>query len=91
MKILYQPEFIRKLKQVNVRIRKSFRKKIAVFQNNPNDSSLNNHALKKEYSGYRSIDITADCRAIFEEIQLAKGGTLYYFLILGTHKELYGN
>lgn len=35
MKILYDAEFIRQLRKSDVRIRKSFTEKIAIFQNNP--------------------------------------------------------
>ena len=60
MKILYDTEFILQLRKTDVRIQKSFREKIAIFQNNPKDPVLDNHSLKREYLGYRSIDITAD-------------------------------
>lgn len=53
MKILYDPAFIRQLKKSDVRIRKSFREKIAIFQNNPKDPVLDNHPLKREWEGYR--------------------------------------
>ena len=50
----YDPEFIKALKKLNVRIRKSFRQRIAIFAKNPQDSQLNNHPLKGEYEGYIS-------------------------------------
>ena len=87
MKIIYDPAFIRKLKKLNVRIRKSFREKIVIFQLNPSDPILDNHPLEQELAGYRSIDITADYRAIFEELQ--KEEKVYYFFLIGTHKKLY--
>ena len=88
MKILYDPEFINELKKLDVRIQKSFREKIAVFQNNPDDPTLDNHHLKKDYKEYSSIDITADYRAIFKELHEGKE-RVYYFFTIGTHKELY--
>lgn len=89
MIIQYAPLFIEKLKRVNVRIRKSFMQKIQIFENNPNDPQLRNHELEKDYKGQRSIDITADYRAIFEEIKEGED-TIIYFSLLGTHKDLYG-
>jgi len=89
MIIKYSPAFLRTLKKADVRIRKSFKEKILIFSRNPHDLELDNHSLKKPYQGLRSIDITADWRAIYEE---KTGGeeVVVYFIILGTHDELYG-
>lgn len=89
MKVDYSGDFISKLKKADVRIRKNFREKIAIFQENPDESSLNNHQLRYPYQGLQSIDITNDYRAIYEEITVGKS-TVAYFVILGTHDELYG-
>lgn len=93
MKRQYDPEFIKKLKQLDVRIRKSFRERIVIFAKNPYDPQLNNHELKDEYKGYRSIDITSDYRAIYRAIyeEIVKEGVeqIAYFIIIGTHEELY--
>jgi addiction module RelE/StbE family toxin len=88
MTIQYDPDFLGKLKSVNVRIRKSFKERIDLFRKDPHNRQLNNHALKNEYEGYWSIDITNDYRALYEEVD---GGDepIAYFSILGTHKELY--
>ncbi len=61
---------------------------MAIFQLNPTDPILDNHPLERELTGYRSIDITADYRAVFEELQGGEEKICYFFLI-GTHKELY--
>lgn len=90
MKVVYDPLFIRKLKKANVRIRKSVKDKLLVFSKSPNNSQLNNHQLKDEYRGCRSINITNDWRAIYEEVQISKE-KVAYFIALGTHKELYKN
>lgn len=88
MKILYDPEFINELKKSDIRIRKSFREKIVLFQNNPYNPVLDNHSLKRQYQGYSSINITADYRAIFKELHEGEGA-IYYFFVFGTHKKLY--
>ncbi len=90
MIVKYSPRFLGLLKKVDVKIRKSLKERIAIFIQNPNDLELNNHALRDEYLGYRSIDVTANWRAIFEELQEGKN-TVAYFIGLGTHEELYGN
>ena len=83
------PDFFRKLKKLDVRIRNSFKKQILIFQKNSTDLQLNNHELRDPYNGLRSIDITNDYRAIYEEMRMGKE-TVAYFFLLGTHDELYG-
>ena len=88
MNVVYDSEFLKKIKKVNVRIRKSVKERIDLFSNEPMNPQLDNHLLKREWEGYRSIDITADYRAIYKEVQMA-GETVAYFVALGTHEELY--
>lgn len=88
MKVQYDPDFIKKLKKADIRIRRAFERQLVVFLNNPFDLKLNNHELRGEYIGLRSIDITVDYRAIYEEVKM-ENEEIVYFTILGTHKELY--
>ena len=85
----YDPAFIKALKKVDVRIRKSFKQKIAIFAKDPFNPQLNNHPLKREYQGYRSIDITVDYRALYQEKKEGEDA-IAYFTLLGTHDQLYG-
>ena len=89
MIVQHDPALFKKLKKVDIRIRKSFYEKIAVFEKNPLEQHLNNHALKDKYEGFRSIDITNDYRAVYEEVPSGTE-TVAYFSLLGTHDELYG-
>lgn len=89
MIIKYSPAFFSKLKKEDVRIKKSVKKRILLFSKNPHDPQLNNHSLKKEYKGHRSINITADWRALYKEKQEGKD-IVAYFVDIGTHRELYG-
>ncbi len=88
MRITYDPQFLRKLKKANVRIRNNAKKRLLVFSRNPNDPQLNNHVLKDEYLGHRSIDVTGNWRAIYKELRQGDK-TIAYFVALGTHIELY--
>ena len=88
MKAKLAPSLFKKLKKLDVRIRNSFKERIFIFQKDPVDSQLNNHKLRDPYKNLRSIDITNDYRAIYEEIKVGKE-TVSYFLLLGTHDELY--
>ncbi len=88
MIIRYSPDFIKKLKKLNVKIRKNFKDVIIIFDKNPYEADLDNHPLKKEWQGYRSIDITADYRAVYKEIEEDKE-IVAYFTAIGSHNELY--
>ena len=87
MKVYFDAEFYRQYKRVDVRIQKSVDEQIRIFRKNPMDPQLNNHSLQP-YQGYRSIDITADYRALYEEVTIGED-TIAYFETLGTHEELY--
>ena len=88
MIVRYSPAFLKILKKLDVRIHKSFKERIAIFYKDPRDPRLDNHELKRRWQGHRSIDITSDWRAIYEEIQEG-AETVAYFIAIGTHKELY--
>lgn len=89
MRVKYSPLFLTISKKADVRVRKSLRESITTFIRNPNDPELDNHDLRDEWLGYRSIDITTNWRAIFKEITESEQ-TVAYFVALGTHDQLYG-
>ena len=82
-------DFIRLYKKADVRIRKQVDGKLRIFSKNPHDLGLRNHLLHEEWEGFRSIDITNDYRAVYEEVQEGEEINAY-FIALGTHDELYG-
>lgn len=88
MKIEFSPEFRKKYRTADVRIRHRVDDCLRVFKNNPTDLELDNHELKREWEGFRSIAITSDWRAIFQYKQAGEE-TVAYFVTLGTHKNLY--
>jgi len=89
MIVKYTDNFLKQLKKSDIRIRKAFKQRLLLFIKNPNDLELNNHTLQREYVGFRSIDITADYRAVFKEV-LQEDDTYIYFTSFGTHHQLYG-
>jgi len=89
MTVRYDPQFLKKLKKLDVRIRKSFKERILLFARDPQNSQLNNHSLRREYTNFRSIDITNDWRALYTE-KNEEDEIIAYFEEIGTHKELYG-
>jgi len=89
MTVRYDPAFLKKLKKLDVRVRKSFRERIALFARDPQNPQLNNHSLTREYVNFRSVDITNDYRALYAEKD--EGDEIVaYFEEIGTHNELYG-
>lgn len=87
MIVKFDPDFVKRLKKLDIRIRKSFKERLLQFSINPHDPQLNNHPIKDRWQGYRSIDITADWRAIYKEIKQGEE-KVAYFVAIDTHKDL---
>lgn len=60
-------------------------KKIILFQRNPQDTRLDNHALTKKMQGKWAFSITGDLRIIYEWV----GRTTVRFLDIGPHIKVY--
>lgn len=88
MKVQLSPYFHRKIKKENIRIQKSFKEAILLFAKDPFHPQLNNHYLHNEWEGFRSINVTGDYRAIYEEIN-ENDIKFAYFVNIDTHRELY--
>lgn len=85
----YTALFNKQRKAAPLEIKIAFREAIELFLDNPNHPHLRNHALREQFAGYRSIDITGDWRALFK-VKESKTQTVITFHILGTHTQLYG-
>jgi addiction module RelE/StbE family toxin len=85
MRIKFSHDFEKMLRLAPVKVRVAFRKRMEVFVNDPWYPLLRNHALKGAHAGTRSINITGDWRALYQE-----RGDVIYFVVLGTHSQLYG-
>ncbi len=66
-------------------LQNKFEERLALFVENQYHPLLNNHSLQGEWAGCRSINITGDMRAIFEEI----AENNFEFIAFGSHSELY--
>ncbi len=84
MEIIFHARFRRKLEKLPVKTQGNFYKRLKIFTLDIRNPILNNHPLKGRYSGYRSINITGDFRAIYEQ-----QGDIFLFENIGTHSELY--
>ena len=85
MRIVFNAGFIKKYKKLRISDQSRFRERLKIFQKNPFDHILNNHGLKGKYTGYRSINISGDMRAVYK----LKEPDIYVFMTIGTHSELY--
>ena len=59
--------------------------RLELFVVDPIDYRLGNHPLAGWWTGYRSIDITGDIRAVYKEAD----EHVAYFVAIGSHSELY--
>ena len=89
MEIKYAKRFRDQYQKADKQIRAAFAQTLDLFLADPDHPSLRNHPLKKQFTGFRSIDVTADIRAVFKETTTGKRNVITFHL-LGTHKELYG-
>jgi addiction module RelE/StbE family toxin len=87
MRVDYSKRFQKDIKRADKKIRLAFADRLELFIEDKFHPLLNNHALTGEYAGCRSINVTGDIRAVFEEF--AKGD-IVYFITIGSHSQLYG-
>jgi addiction module RelE/StbE family toxin len=87
MRVDYSKRFLKDLKKYPSKIRFAFAARLEMFITDKFHPLLNNHSLTGAYAGCRSINVTGDIRAVFEEYD--KGQTVH-FITIGSHSELYG-
>jgi len=85
MQIKFSKFFLKQFAKAPELIVAAFDQKMQIFVLNKHNLVLNNHNLKGKYQGCKSINISGDWRAIFEEL---KNGDIY-FEFIGTHSQLY--
>lgn len=88
MQIEYSKKFIKEFKKCPINVKTNFKTRLEFFIIDQHNPVLNNHPLIGELKDCRSINITGDWRAIFEEID---GGQIIYFVAIGTHSQLYSS
>lgn len=86
MIIVFHKQFEKDFKRLPVKTREKFNERLIIFGKDQFDPALNNHSLAGKYSGYRSINITGDLRAIYVETN----GEDVIFVAIGSHSKLYG-
>ncbi len=86
MKIVFKKTFVRQYGKLDIQSQKKIEKTIELFEKDPFDPQLRNHALKGILKGKRSISAGFDLRIIFEE---QDGYALIIMLAVGSHNQLY--
>lgn len=85
MKILFHRIFEKRYKKLPDKIKQRVKERNILFEKDPYNPILNNHALNGKYMGYRSISVTGNIRIIYKFLN--KDTAL--FSDVGTHSELY--
>ncbi len=88
MIVKYDSALLKRLKKIDVKIRKRFKERLEIFIRDQTNLQLRSHELHDEWKGYRSIDLTNDWRALY--IEKTEGDeTIAYFVAIGTHDQLF--
>lgn len=88
MKIKFARRFVKEYGQAAKNIQKAAKKRIDLFRKDPFHPQLRNHPLSGKYSGYRSINVNGDWRAVYLVLE-DSSETIISFEVLGTHSQLY--
>lgn len=87
MNIFLTPRFRRsylRLAAKSEQVKSIVNERMMMFEKNPQNPSLKNHALRGRLKGYRAFSLGYDLRAIYR-----KDGSTYVFFDIGTHSDVY--
>ena len=86
VRIEYHPRFKKQYRKLPSSAQVRFQHRIKLLIIEPDNPMLRVHALKAEYKGYLSMNVTGDIRALF----YYEGTNVVVFGFIGTHSQLYG-
>ena len=86
MDIRYHKNFTKAFLKLSPKIQDKIEETISVFQKNPHEPQLNNHALHGRQKGLRAISVSGDLRIIFVE---ENNYEIVEILHAGTHTQVY--
>lgn len=84
MEVKFHTTFKKKLKKIPLKIQNRFYERLELFMQDKCNRVLNNHSVDQAYPNCRSMNVSGDYRAIFED-----RGELIIFINIGTHSDLY--
>ena len=84
MEVRLHKNFKKRFKKLSPKIQEQFYERLDLFLKDKFHRVLNNHRVEKAFPNCRSINVSGDYRAIFED-----AGDTVIFITIGTHSELY--
>lgn len=85
MQYFVSKQFEKQFRKLPKKVRLHAIRQFELFLQNHADYRLGNHPLAGTWAGHRSIDITGDVRAVYEQVE----GHTARFVAIGSHSELY--
>ena len=85
MKIKYSRKFLKQYAKLPGKVQKRTDERMMLWESDPTNKQLHDHALSGAYQGYRSINIAGDIRALY----CRDGETIVIFGFIGSHSQLY--
>ncbi len=85
MNVTFHRKFRKFYEKAPAKIRRQFEGRLRIFTADPFNPILNNHPLRGKYTGYWSINVGGDIRAVYRHRHPQE----YMFTALGTHSKLY--
>jgi len=86
MEVIFHRTFLQQYKKVPSRVQEQFYERLELWLEDSTHPTLRVHSLKGKYTGYWSMNITGDIRALYRE----EGEEIVIFAFIGTHSQLYG-
>ena len=86
MRVKFHKHFHKNYNKLTDREHLKFKERLALLIADEFHPILNNHALHGKYSGYRSISIAGNLRAIYKHM----GSDAISFVAIGSHSAFYG-
>lgn len=86
MTIQYLPKFKKQYKKLPVKFQQQFDERLLLFIDDRMNPVLRVHPLQGNYSGYWSMNVNGDIRALY----LEEGDNIIIFALIGSHSALYG-
>jgi addiction module RelE/StbE family toxin len=86
MTIQYTSIFKKQYKKLPTKFQEQFDDRLSLFISDPTNPLLRIHPLIGKFSGYWSMNISGDVRALY----LKRGEEVIIFALIGTHSQLYG-
>jgi len=84
--VKYSHKFLKQYYRLSPKLQKQSQARLFLWLNEPCHPQLRLHMLTGRLSGYYSINITGDIRALYKKLDDAH----VIFESIGTHSELYG-